>query len=80
MTGKGHEQIKQLFASLEDHCVVGRAMIQELKGARHMSVEVRQDARMVSDFVLQIIDLSISIISELKFLELKLHAGQYLVK
>lgn len=69
--GGGPMQVERLFESLSLHCEEGREMLQELHHAGSMSKEVRRDADVVRDIFLQSFDLLTIILSELKFIEIK---------
>lgn len=71
MQERGPKAIGKLIGSFEDHANHGREILQELKGVGHMSRQVRDDCEMVRDFFLQSFDLLLCIISEVKFVEIR---------
>lgn len=77
--GRGPKAVGQLFRGFEDHAIHGRGMLRELKGVGHMSQRVRDDSWLVRDFFLQSFDLLSCIISEVKFVEIKVYKHQHVV-
>ncbi|KAF7972008.1 hypothetical protein HWV62_19297 [Athelia sp. TMB] len=70
--GLGGEETRLTLACLFDHCVQGRRLIRELKGASSIPANVCCDAEAVNDLFLQTMDLYTRILSETKFIEVKL--------
>lgn len=68
----GPRKREQLFRSLDLHCTQGREMLQELKEGGNMSRAVRSDADLVRDTFLQTFDFVNLILSEVKFVEVKI--------
>lgn len=73
LDGAGGEraQVERLLESFSLHCNEGREMLIELNRAGSMSKEVRRDVDVVRDIFLQSFDLLTMILSELKFVEIK---------
>lgn len=67
----GPKKLNQFFRSLDLHCIRGREMLEELKSVGFMSRQVRGDAELVRDTFLQTHDLIVLILSEVKFVEVK---------
>lgn len=76
---RGPKAVEQLFTSFEGHTGYGRGMLEELKGVGHMSQCVRDSSWLVRDFFLQSFDLLSCIMSELKFIEIKIEEHKYVV-
>ena len=68
----GPRKRSQLLRSFDTHCTRGRDMLEELKRVGFMSRDVRRDPMLVKDTFLQAYDLMTCILSEVKFVEIRI--------
>lgn len=68
----GPRRHEQLFRSFNIHCTQGREMLEQLKGVGNMTWTVCSDPELERDTFLQTYELLTIVLSEVKFLELKI--------